>query len=159
MSTPAHIWLTDEVGSPIPGPCIMPMRLGSIELKSVAHNIWLPSDNNTGKLTGTRMHQPMTFTKEFDNTTPVLYRAICEGRVLKSALIKMYRILDQGVEHEYFNIKMENVKLTSITPVLHQTGNTGTHFEEIELRYETIEWKHCDGNIIYKDTWNGRVVI
>ncbi|MDM7126704.1 type VI secretion system tube protein Hcp, partial [Klebsiella pneumoniae] len=24
------------------------------------------------------------------------------------------------------------------------------------LRYEAITWKHCDGNIIYKDSWNHR---
>ncbi|EPG9387692.1 TPA: type VI secretion system tube protein Hcp, partial [Klebsiella pneumoniae] len=22
--------------------------------------------------------------------------------------------------------------------------------------YEAITWKHCDGNIIYKDSWNHR---
>ncbi|MDE9728949.1 type VI secretion system tube protein Hcp, partial [Citrobacter freundii] len=26
------------------------------------------------------------------------------------------------------------------------------------LRYEAITWKHCDGNIIYKDAWNHRVI-
>ncbi len=31
MSTPAHLWLEDESGSPIIGSCMMPTRLGSIE--------------------------------------------------------------------------------------------------------------------------------
>ncbi len=34
MSIPAHLWLEDENGSPILGSCLMPLRLGSIELKS-----------------------------------------------------------------------------------------------------------------------------
>ena len=34
MSTPAHLWLEDENGSSIVGSCLMPLRLGSIELKS-----------------------------------------------------------------------------------------------------------------------------
>ncbi|HEC0673658.1 TPA: type VI secretion system tube protein Hcp, partial [Klebsiella pneumoniae] len=29
MSTPAHLWLEDESGSPIIGSCMMPTRLGS----------------------------------------------------------------------------------------------------------------------------------
>ena len=30
MSTPAHLWLEDENGSPIVGGCLMPLRAGSI---------------------------------------------------------------------------------------------------------------------------------
>ncbi len=30
--------------------------------------------------------------------------------------------------------------------------------EEVEIRYESIECKYCDGNIMFKDTWNERVV-
>ncbi|MBE3451746.1 type VI secretion system tube protein Hcp, partial [Enterobacter cloacae complex sp. P22RS] len=28
MSTPAHLWLEDENGSPIVGSCMIPLRLG-----------------------------------------------------------------------------------------------------------------------------------
>ena len=30
--------------------------------------------------------------------------------------------------------------------------------ENIEIRYESIQWKYVDGNIIFKDSWNERVV-
>lgn len=39
MSTPAHLWLEDDNGSPIVGSCMMPLRLGSIELKSFSHGV------------------------------------------------------------------------------------------------------------------------
>lgn len=70
MSTPAPLWLDDENGSPIPGGCIMPRRLGSIELKSFSHGVTIPVDPNLGKLTGTRAHRPIVIVKEFDQTTP-----------------------------------------------------------------------------------------
>ena len=44
MSTPAHLWLEDENGSPIVGSCLMPLRLGSIELKSFSHGVTIPVD-------------------------------------------------------------------------------------------------------------------
>ncbi|ATA25813.1 Hcp1 family type VI secretion system effector [Brenneria goodwinii] len=157
MSTPAHLWLTNENGSPIVGGCLMPTRLGSIELRSVSHNVTIPVDPNMGKLTGTRVHAPITIQKEFDQTTPVLFRALCQGRTLKSATIKMYRILDAGVESEYFNILLENVKITAISPSLLPNGMTSTHLENIELRYEAITWKHTEGNILYRDAWNERI--
>lgn len=157
MSTPAHLWLTDENGSPIVGGCLMPTRLGSIEMRTLTHNVTIPVDASLGKLTGTRVHTPIVFQKEFDQTTPLLFRALCQGRTLKSATIRMYRITDAGIETEYFNIVLENVKITSITPSLIPTGMTGTHVENIEMRYETITWKYVDGNIQFKDGWNERM--
>ena len=152
MSTPAHLWLEDETGSPIVGECLMPMRLGSIEVKSFSHGITLPVDPGWGKLTGTRIHQPIVNVKEFDKTTPMLYRAVCEGRTLKKALIRMYRILESGMEAEYFNTILENVKITTLSP----NGMSSTHLVTLEMRYQAITWKYTEGNIIYRDTWNER---
>lgn len=156
MSTPAHLWLEDENGSPIVGSCLMPLRLGSIELKSFSHGVTIPVDPNWGKLTGTRVHSPITIVKEFDQTTPLLYRAVCEGRTMKKATIKMYRILESGIEPEYFNIILENVKFTTVAPYLSPNGMSSTHLETLELRYEAITWKYMEGNIIYRDSWNDR---
>ncbi len=158
MSNPAHLWLVDENGSPIVGSCVMPARLGSIELRSVSHHVWLPTDPNTGKLTATRLHTPLKIQKEFDRTTPLLFRALCEGRILKKAKLKMYQTNDAGIEVEYFNIVMQNVKITAIAPNLHPGGVTSTHLEDIELRYETIIWKYTEGNILYEDSWNNYVI-
>ena len=134
----------------------MPLRLGSIELKSFSHGVTIPVDPSWGKLTGTRVHRPITIVKEFDQTTPLLYRAVCEGRVMKKGIIKMYRILESGIEAEYFNIVMENVKFTTVAPFLTPNGMSSTHLEALELRYEAISWKYTEGNIIYRDTWNDR---
>lgn len=50
----------------------------------------------------------------------------------------MYHIVESGIEEEYFNIILDNVKVTAITPNLYPGGQTGTHFETIQLRYESI---------------------
>lgn len=156
MSHPAYLWLTDENGSPMIGSSLVAGRIGAIEIKSLTHNINIPADSNTGRLTGTRVHAPVMFQKEFDRVTPFLYKALSTGATLKSAIIKMYTITDAGMEKEYFNIILDNVKLTSITPDLYPGASTGMHLETVLLRYEKITWKHCDGNIIYSDEWNHR---
>lgn len=156
MSHPAYLWLTDENGSPMTGASLVKGREGAIELKSLTHNVNIPADGNTGKLTGTRVHLPIMFQKEFDRVTPLLFRALSTGRTLQGATIKMYHINEAGLEQEYFNIILEGVKITSITPDLFSGSNTGTHLETILLRYEKITWKHCAGNIIYTDSWNER---
>lgn len=156
MSHPAYLWLTDENGSPMIGSSLVAGRIGAIEIKSLTHNINIPTDSNTGRLTGTRVHAPVMFQKEFDRVTPFLYKALSTGATLKSAIIKMYTITDAGMEKEYFSIILDNVKLTSITPDLYPGASTGMHLETVLLRYEKITWKHCDGNIIYSDEWNHR---
>jgi type VI secretion system secreted protein Hcp len=62
--------------------------------------------------------------------------------------------MESGLEAEYFNIVLDNVKITTIAPYLSPTGLSSTHLETLELRYEAIVWKHTEGNIIYRDTWN-----
>ncbi len=73
MSNPAYLFLTDENGSPMVGPCLVSGREGAIELKSFTHNVNIPVDGNTGKLTGTRIHMPVMFQKEFDRVTPFYF--------------------------------------------------------------------------------------
>ncbi|WP_061706906.1 Hcp family type VI secretion system effector [Pseudenterobacter timonensis] len=158
MSNPAYLWLTDANDSPMKGASLVSGRVGAIELKSFTHNVSIPADANTGKLTGTRIHAPIMFQKEFDRVTPLLYKALSTNTTLRSAVIKMYSINEAGLEAEYFNIILENVKLVSITPDLYPGAATGTHLESVLMRYEKITWKHCDGNIIYTDEWNHRAV-
>ncbi|MFP2240384.1 Hcp family type VI secretion system effector [Pseudescherichia vulneris] len=158
MSNPAYLWLEDENGSPLVGSSLVTDRVGAIEIKSLTHNVNIPVDHNTGRLTGMRIHAPIQFQKNFDRVTPMLYRAQTQGITFKSATIKMYMITEAGLEREYFNIILGNVKITSITTDLYPGAQTGTHLETILLRYESITWKHCEGNIIYTDTWSQRVV-
>ncbi|MBB3306774.1 hypothetical protein FHW71_003362 [Enterobacter sp. Sphag1F] len=63
MPVPAHLWLEDENGSPIVVSCTMPTRLGSIELNTVMHNITIPVEQLTGRLTATGIHVPISVQK------------------------------------------------------------------------------------------------
>ena len=102
----------------------------------------------------------MIFQKEFDSSSPYLYKAVSKGQTLKSAEFKWYHINDAGQEVEYFNIFIEGVKVVSISPLMHDikdpTKEKHNHLELVELRYEKITWKHCDGNIMFTDSWNER---
>jgi len=152
------MFIKDDGGAVIRGGSDVMNREGSIELRGVQHLLSIPTDNNTGKLTGTRQHAPFMFEKEIDSASPYLYKAVATGQTLKEAEIKWYRISDAGQEEEYFNILMEDVKVISISPIMHDTRNCpGTgHMESVALRYAKITWKYVDGNIQFTDAWNER---
>lgn len=158
MAIPVHMFIKDDGGAVIRGGSDVMHREGSIELRGVQHLLSIPTDNNTGKLIGTRQHAPFMFEKEIDSASPYLYKAVATGQTLKEAEIKWYRISDAGQEEEYFNILMEDVKVISISPIMHDTRNCpGTgHMESVALRYAKITWKYVDGNIQYTDAWNER---
>ncbi|WP_455915150.1 Hcp family type VI secretion system effector [Pantoea agglomerans] len=158
MAIPAYLWLKDDGGASIKGSVDVRDREGSTEVRGFTHNLSIPTDDNTGKLTGTRKHAAMLIEKEFDSSSPYLYKAVASGQTLKTAELKWYKINDAGQEAEYFNMLIEGVKIVSVTPVMHDiTSVIGTgHLESVQLRYEKITWKYCDGNIQFTDAWNER---
>ena len=160
MAIPAYLWLKDDGGANIKGSVDVKDREGSIEILAFGHGLHLPTDNNTGKITGTRVHSPLSFQKEFDSASPYIYKAIAKGQTLKSAEFKWYRINDAGVEVEYFNMLLENVKVVSSAPHMLDIKNPMTekhnHLENVSLRYEKITWEYCDGNVQFSDAWNDR---
>ncbi|MND15251.1 Major exported protein [compost metagenome] len=157
MAIPAYLWLKDDGGALIKGGVDVLNRESSIEIKGFHHNLMIPTDNATGKVTGTRMHSPMLLVKEFDYSSPYLYKAVSTGQNMTSAEIKWYKINDAGQEVEYFNMFLEEVRIVSISPSMASPDNPNeNHMETLEFRYEKITWKHCDGNIMHTDAWNQR---
>ncbi len=157
MAIPGNMWLYDDGGALIKGGCDVQNRESSIEFKGFHHNLSIPTDNATGKPTGTRQHSPMLIIKEFDYSSPYLYRAVATGQALQKAELKWYKINDAGQEVEYFNMLLEGVRIVSVSPTMAAPADTNNnHLETVEMRYEKITWKHCDGNIIFADAWNER---
>lgn len=127
MAVPVHLFLTDDGGAIIRGSCEVTGREGSIELRSLFHNVTIPTDSATGKITGTRQHSPFQFTKELDSSSPYLFKAAATGQTLKSAEFIFYNINDAGQEVEYYRITLDNVKMISVSPMMHDTrGCPGT---------------------------------
>ncbi|MCT8354720.1 type VI secretion system tube protein TssD, partial [Photorhabdus kayaii] len=98
--------------------------------------------------------------KEVDASTPYLYKAVTSGQTLKSAEIKWYKIDDAGQEKEYFNTKLDNVKVVKVAPLMHDIKDPAkekhNHLERVEFRYEKITWTYKDGNVIHSDSWSER---
>jgi len=102
----------------------------------------------------------MMLVKDFDCSSPYIYKAVATGQCLASAEFKWYRINDAGQEVEYFNMLLEKVRIVSISPAMAAASNPNeNHMETVELRYEKITLKHNDGNIIYADSWDDRQTV
>ncbi|VVN67734.1 Hcp family type VI secretion system effector [Pseudomonas fluorescens] len=160
MAIPIYLWLQDDGGADIKGSVDVQKREGSIEVLAQDHSLYSPTDNNTGKLTGTRVHTPFQFTKEIDASSPYLFKAVSRGQKLKRAEFKWYRIDEAGQEVEYYNVLLEHVNVVKVASKMHDikdpTKEKHNHLELVELRYEKITWTYKDGNISHSDSWDDR---
>jgi type VI secretion system secreted protein Hcp len=157
MPIPAYMWMKDQSGAEVKGSVDVKDREGSVEVLGFQHEVRIPADRDTGKLTGTRKHEPLIILKAFDAASPMLYKAVCEGQTYQEVLIKWYQIDEAGAEKEYFIHKLENVKICSVKPVMNNVKDPAferfVHSEEVSLRYQKITWTFLDGNIEHSDSW------
>jgi type VI secretion system secreted protein Hcp len=157
MPIPAYMWMKDETGADVKGSVEVGGREGSIEVIAFDHEVRIPTDPDTGALTGTRKHEAVKLVKAYDASSPYLYKAVCEGQTFKEVELKWYRIDDAGSEVEYFNHKLEGVKISSVKPIMYNVKDPSkeryVHLEEISMRYTKITWTYLDGNIQHSDAW------
>ncbi len=160
MASPAYLWLTDEHANPIQATTNVKGREGSIEVYAFEYGVELPVDRFNGITNGTRQHLMATIRKSFDPTSPMLFQAACDGRTLKDATLRWYRINEDGKEEEYFTHHLEDVKVVSYRQQLHhvkeESHSIKTHEDVVSLRFAKITLKHHDGNIEASDTWLSR---
>ena len=57
------------------------------------------------------------------------------------------------------SVDTRDLKSLGVRAVWVQALQIHNHNEGIQLRYERITWKYCDGNVQYSDAWNERVTV
>lgn len=121
----------------------------SIRVIEFEHKIWLPYDEETGQITGSRRHGALTMIKEFDQCSPILYQYTCEGTSIPSVELKWYR-MNQAQEEEYFIIFLEDVNVVSINALMHNLDDPDNDnfqpMENISMLYRHITWTYVPTN-------------
>ncbi len=154
MPIPAYMWINN---GDIKGGCTVGGREGSIEVLEFHHEVRIPTDPDTGQLTGTRKHEAFTIVKSYDQSSPLLYKAVCEGLTYDTVRLDWYKIDDEGAEILYFKHLLEGVKVCSVKPFMYNVKakefERFVHMEEVSLRYGKITWEYPDGGFQASDSW------
>lgn len=119
------MWLNDDDSAHIKGSVDLHDRDGSIEIIGFSHGLNIPVDSANGKITGKRSHSLIMIEKEFDRSSPYLYKAVATDQTLQSAEIRWYRINHAGQEECYFIMTIEGVKITGVNPGMPNTKMSG----------------------------------
>jgi len=120
------------------------------------HEVYLPTDLQSGQPTASRMHRAVKITKVFDKSSPKLYQALVTGERMTDVVFKFYRITGAAREH-YFTIKLGQAIVVSMKPwipiCLDPTKADFTHMEDLSFTYQNITWTWEIDGIEAQDDW------
>ena len=160
MASPGYMWIKDENGALINSDVRVSGREKSVLVLGLKHEVHIPTDVDTGALTGVRKHEPFVVLKQFCPATPVLNKACASGKTLQQVTIDWYHIDKQGHEKNYYTQILSDVKVVSVKPHIGNVKllvNEGLgHLEEVAFRYAKIEWLYREGNLSTQDEWINR---
>lgn len=136
--------LTGDTQGEIKGASAQTGHEEEITCHALDQKIYRPFDKLSGQPTGARIHGPLTITKSFDPSSPLLYQALCTGERLTEVYLEFYRISPAGIEEKYFTIRMDQATIVEIAPrmeiVFDSEMQRYDHLENISFAYARIEW-------------------
>jgi type VI secretion system secreted protein Hcp len=157
MASPAYMTIQDDKGNIIKANVMISGREGSAEVHAFDYAVSIPADPNSGLLTAVRKHDDVVVTKNFDQSSPLLFQACAKGSTLKSVLIDWYRINKDGEEEKYFSHHLIDVKVVKVQHAMLQVKDPSNeqlgHLENVSFRFRRIELTYPDGNIATQDDW------
>jgi type VI secretion system secreted protein Hcp len=171
MPTPAYMSIEGTTQGNITAGCFTEDSVGNIYVEghedevlveAFKHNIIIPRDPQSGQPTGQRVHQPVTITKVYDKSSPLLYQALCSGERLPRVEIKWYRTSPAGKQEHYFTHVLEDAVIVDINAAMPNCQDPGqahfTHLEEVSMTYRKITWEHVVAGTSGSDDWRTPIV-
>jgi len=140
----AHMTVVGDNQGLIEGSCEAEGKEETIVVVGNEHRVYWPTDSQTGLPMGSRRHEHYTVLKYKDKSTPLLYRAMCQGEGINPVQIKFYRTDAMGQEEHYFTVTLENatiIEIREITPNL----------ESVSFYYRRITWRWEPDGIEFVD--------
>ena len=144
--------------------------LGQVALSDTSHqdditviafvaDAMIPRDPNSGVATGSRIYQPVTFTKYFDASSPLLWGALATNKVLDEVVCNFYRPDPTGLAKPQNFFKMTWKKVTFVegkanTPLVINPANSFYQYiEEWSFTFKSVQWDHLISSTTGQDQW------
>jgi type VI secretion system secreted protein Hcp len=132
-----------------------------ILVEAFKHTVMIPTDPQSGQPTGQRVHQPLTITKVYDKSSPLLYTALTRGERLSKVQIKWFRTTPEGTQEHYFTHELEDAVIVDMTSHMPNCQDPTvahfTHLEDVTFTYRKIIWTHEVAGTSGEDDWRAPV--
>jgi type VI secretion system secreted protein Hcp len=113
------------------------------------YSVGSPRDAATGRTSGRRTHQPVSFVKKWGASSPQFFTALTTNESFKFVLFEFVSTNESGEEHVFHTIKLLNALVTEIEQYV-EPGDTGP-LEKISFTFQQIELENIDGKTTATD--------
>jgi type VI secretion system secreted protein Hcp len=130
-----------------------------ITVVGFASDAMIPRDPNTGVATGARIYQPVTFTKYFDASSPLLWSALTTNQIIDPVVINFYRPDPAGTNkpQNYFKITYNAVTFVEgkgYTPlVINPNNGFFQYMEDWSFTFKKVQWDQLISSTTGNDSW------
>lgn len=166
MPTPAYLSIEGETQGNMTSGTFTADSVGNVYqeghedeilVQAFAHQCTVPTDVQSGQPTGQRLHKPLTITKVFDKSSPLLYVALSTGERLTKCELKWFRTSAAGVQEHYYTTALEDAVITDIKSYMPNCQDPSkshfTHLEDVSFTYRKIIWTHEVAGTSGEDDW------
>jgi len=131
-----------------------------ITVQAFRLDVHRPTNPQTGQPTGPRTLKPLTLTKFFDKSSPLLYQALATGERMETWTLKFYRTTPEGEQEHYFTIALEDATIVDIhgymPNALDSSNESLAHLEDVSFAFNKITWTHEAASTEGEDSWKER---
>ena len=127
----------------IQGSCTSQNKEDTIIIIGMGHQVSVPTDPESGMVTGTVGSGQFYVTKYVDKSSPKLYSALCEGEHLSEVELRFYRTDNAGQEEYYYTVLLTDAIIVSIRTAF-------PNLEEIAFSAQRIKWTWENDGIEYE---------
>lgn len=112
------------------------------------------SVGSSGVATGKRVHKPLTFVKQIDKASPLLYKSCATGKHYDKATLVVRSSDGSGRIQLLMQYELEDVIITSVHVAMGDVNGDGTAelTEQVTITFSKISWTHVPSQTTESDT-------
>ena len=147
MAAEFYVTIEGTKQGALTGESVRPRHEGELAGLAFHYSVAHPRDAGSGMATGRRIHQPISFVKEWGAASPQIFQALVTNETIKSAVFEFVRTADTGEEIVFHSIKVSSARVTEIEQFIDDSelAPTGKGLEKISLVFQRIEIENLDG--------------
>jgi type VI secretion system secreted protein Hcp len=146
----AYVTIEAEKQGKFKGSSNLKGREDAIEISNYKFSVTAPRDVSSGRSSGKRQYQAISFKKRVDAASPQFMQALTTNETLKTVTFRFYATAsDTGQEGVYQTVTLTNAHLQTWT----QDFDAGDDLEIVELVFEQIKLDSDTGKTSAQDTW------
>ncbi len=116
-----------------------------------------PRNAGTGQISGKNQYTPVTFTKQWDSSSPQIHQAAATNEVLPLVEFAFVAVNPQGEEYVYHTVKLTNATISHVKEYMGfpDSGEPpdSRQLEDVSFTFQKIEISNNDGKTTSIDDW------